>query len=764
MSESINEPGDHGEVVTHPRMRVSWAWLFPVLAALAAGWLFWSNWKSEGPLIEIEFATAPGMEPGKTSLIYRGVVAGNVQSVRLDEKLEKVIVSVRLKAFAADLTHEGTLFWIDKPVIALGQTSGIESLIQGNSLNARIGSGPPVKHFVGSDVVPLSPLNEPALIFNLKASNIPFLDRGSPIYFRGVTIGAVRGKTLDAGKGPLLNISINSEFAQLVRSNSRFWALPAASAKLGSGMFQIDLAGLKALLLGGITMDYFGEPGEPVKNDAEFELFQNEFAARASGAPVHIAFDDGLGLRPGITEVRYRGMPVGLVESATADLANGKVNSTVRLAAGYENLRSEGSTFTLVRPRISLEGISGVETIIAGVYINCEPGNGSHPADHFEGLTATDAGTIQKGLTLTLYAKEIPTIDKGAPVLVRGIIVGKVEGKTFDENKQPVLTVKIREEFSRMVTANAKFWRVPATSVEAGPGVLNVAVTGIETLWRGGVAFDVSGDAGEPVADGTRFELFANERTARAGSQPIRIEFENGQGLLAGRTQLRYLGVPVGLVEDVKPSGGKVLVTARLDPGYDLLRRKGSAFSLVRPRISLQGVSGLETLVSGVYIDCAPASDGPLADRFRGSSPQAVEDEAAERAGFQVVIQSDSTSIGLNAPVLYRGLQVGKILRKMLATDGRTVGLIASIDRRYAPLLRKNTKFWDVSGVRASLGLFAIKIQTGPLQSLAFGGIEFATPPDMGPRVQPGHTFPLNPAPEKDWLRWSPAIPLGDGD
>ncbi|MCK9588654.1 MAG: hypothetical protein M0Q93_04720, partial [Terrimicrobiaceae bacterium] len=40
------------------------------------------------------------------------------------------------------------------------------------------------------------------------------------------------------------------------------------------------------------------------------------------------------------------------------------------------------------------------------------------------------------------------------------------------------------------------------------------------------------------------------------------------EGLLAGRTQLRYLGGPVGLVEEVKASGGKVVATARLEPGH----------------------------------------------------------------------------------------------------------------------------------------------------------------------------------------------------
>ena len=749
------ETNDHGEVVARPGLRISWAWVFPILAALAAGWLFWSDWKSQGPEVEVEFAAAPGIEPGKTNLVYRGVVAGTVKSVRLDDKLQKVVLGVRLKAFASELAREGTLFWIDQPVIGLGRTSGIESLIQGNSLNARMGSGPPAFHFTGSEVVPLTQIEEPGLVLTLRSVAAPFLDRGSPVYYRGVIIGGVRGKALDANRKPVLSIMIEKQFADLVRGNSRFWSLPAAAVKLGAGTLQIDLGGLKALLLGAVTMDCFGEPGGPAKDGDEIELCANEFAARVRGEAIRITFDEGFGLRPGITELRYLGVPVGLVESVAADISTGKIDATVRLAAGYESLRGEGAAFTLVRPRITLEGISGIETLIAGIYIDCTVGDGSRPANRFVGGNSTGAVAQEKGMAVVLHAKEIPTIDKGAPVLLRGIIVGSVKEKSFDENNEPSLTLVIRQEFARALAANAKFWRVPATSVAAGPGVLNVEVSGIQSLWKGGVAFDVFGPPGEPAKDGARFELFANERTARAGSPPIRIEFPNGQGLLAGQTQLRYLGIPVGLVEDVKPADGKVVVTARLDAGYDILRRRGSGFSLVRPSISLNGVSGLETLVSGVYIECSPGPKGPLADSFRGTANQLAEEDRADAAGFRVVIQAVSTTVGAGAPVLYRGVHVGKSVGKTLSADGRSADLVASINRSSAALLRDNTQFWEAGGVRASLGFLGIKIRTGSLQSLALGGIEFSTPSgkQAGEKVAPGHVFKLSDSPPKDWLR-----------
>jgi len=320
---------------------------------------------------------------------------------------------------------------------------------------------------------------------------------------------------------------------------------------------------LTARVRGGIAFDAFGTSGDTVENGAEFELFAGERAARCSAPPIQISFDDGRGLLAGQTQVCYRGLPVGLVEEVWPDPSNGKIEAVVRLEPGYEILQNADTVFTLVRPRISLEGVSGLDTFVTGVYIECAPGQAGEPAESFVGRTVTDeewnrTEAERNGIRITLRAKEIPSIAKGAPVLYRGIVVGTVKEKALDGNREPFLRVVIREEFERAVQRNARFWRSPATSVQAGPGVLKVDVAGLDALLRGGVQFDVFGAPDGAVEDGAEFELFANERAARSISAAIRIAFENGQGLLAGQTQLRYRGVPVGLVERVNPSNSRV--------------------------------------------------------------------------------------------------------------------------------------------------------------------------------------------------------------
>jgi len=62
-----------------------------------------------------------------------------------------------------------------------------------------------------------------------------------------------------------------------------------------------------------------------------------------------------------------------------------------------------------------------------------------------------------------------------------------------------------------------------------------------------------------------------------------------------GRSELRHLCVPVGVVESAFPRpGGEVEATARLRPGYEFLRAPGSRFVLIKPQISLREFSGIE--------------------------------------------------------------------------------------------------------------------------------------------------------------------------
>ena len=754
---------DHGQVVTSHQRSVAWFWIFPILAVLATGWLFYSKWASEGSEIEIVFDEAPGIEAGKTRLFYRGVNSGTVENVRVLQDLKSVAVKVRLEGFAEGLASSETKFWIDRPVVSLTELTGLESIIRGNSIQAGTPGGEPCYRFEGHTKPPVISPDTEAFSVWVDGAEIDFLNRGTPVYHKGVRVGVVCQKSLTPDGRAALQLLIEPAYRESLNENSRFWAVPWTSVTLGQGGMTIDVPGVEALLHGGLAFDHFETPGKPAQTNARFSFNTSEAAARASGPLLTVDFREARGIRPGKTPVCYLGHPIGLVESLTADPASQLVRASVRLQPPFQNLATGSAVFTLIQPQISLEGVANLDTLISGAYLEIEPGTGGEPATQFAGRTLGDREWRQMrnqrdGLRVRLTTETLPNIDKGAPVYHRGVVVGTVLDKTLDPKNKPSLEIAIQPEFRASVASNARFWRVPATSVKAGPGVLQVDIEGIESLLRGGVAFEIFGAPGKPAKEGESFQLFSDEQTARASSAPIRIRFDNGRGLVAGRSEIRYLGVPVGMVESVEPRDGYIFVIARLDEGYDYLRREGSLFSVVRPNISLQGITGLETLVSGVYIEVVPGPSKKLADSFVGISTT-INDNVMP-TGLNLRLTTSFSPINIGAPILYKGIPVGQVTEKNLSSDGREVVFRIVVDRKFDQLVRANSRFWDSSGLKASVGIFKFRIQTE--STLApVGQISFATPdgPAMGPKAKDGENFTLYPTPKPEWQNWNPSIP-----
>ncbi len=759
-------PQDHGVIADTRKSGALWVWIFPIIAAAATGWFFWTDYNSMGPEISITFDEVPGIQAGKTPLVYRGIDAGIVSAVELDKDLKKVLVKVRLKEFAAGLASKETDFWVEKPVITLAELTGLESIIQGNSIRARNPGGNFETQFIGLPEPPLMPLLPGDFTIRLTGSHVPFLNRGTPVYHCGVRVGLVREKFINEKGMPELCLMIEQAYTSTLRTTSRFWRLPATSVQFGEHGLKLDVEGVDALVQGALAFDHFDRSGMELSDGALMELSANEFAARAAGRLLTVSFDNARGLTPGETRVCYLGQPIGLVESIRPSPSSSLILVSLRLMPEFDQLADSAASFTLVRPHISLDGVSGLDTLITGVYLEFLPGPGGTHTDLFAGRSVTKEEwerqqADRQGLPFTLSAENLASLGKGTPVLYRGIVVGSILEKKLDKQEKPVLYGVIRPEFRNALDADARFWRVPATSIKAGPGFLKFDVNGLESLLKGGVAFDVFTSRSQTAAPEAQFALYDDEPNARALSAPINIRFINGRGLAAGQTELRYLGVPVGVVQKVETAEGRVVVSARLNQGYEFLRKEDSFFSIVRPNISLQGISGLETLISGVYIECTPGSSKRLADTFTGRST--IDAEEILQSGLTLTLLSDSTPINAGASVFYRGISVGRVTAKSLSPDGRHISLTIVVEKKYRHLVRENSKFWNASGLKASLGFLQFRIQTESIMA-PDGRIAFATPDNavMGAAAADGASFDMSQSPRPEWLKWNPSIPIGD--
>ena len=90
----------------------------------------------------------------------------------------------------------------------------------------------------------------------------------------------------------------------------------------------------------------------------------------------------------------------------------------------------------------------------------------------------------------------------------------------------------------------------------------------------------------------------------------VQVRFATGAGLTEGKTQVKYLDVEVGVVKDVRLSRDQqsVVATIELDKETEDLLREDTRFWVVTAQVSGASVTGLDTLLSGAYVEFSPGT------------------------------------------------------------------------------------------------------------------------------------------------------------
>ncbi|MGH6917316.1 MAG: MlaD family protein [Geminicoccaceae bacterium] len=222
----------------------------------------------------------------------------------------------------------------------------------------------------------------------------------------------------------------------------------------------------------------------------------------------------------------------------------------------------------------------------------------------------------------------------------------------------------------------------------------------------------------------------------------IEIDFADGTHVTAG-SKVVYRGVEVGSVQSVELDTDlqHVNVVVQLHKPAAGLAREGSQFWIVEPRISVGQVTGLDTLLSGSYIEVAPGS-GAATTSFVGlANPPVLRSGETDLVLF--LEADDAASLGPGSPISYRGIGIGKVAAITLPPDGSRVQLEAAIAPEHASLVRINSVFWRTSGVHFDLQPLDPKIDISSVESLIRGGIAFATPGQPGEPAAANAVFEL---------------------
>ncbi len=277
------------------------------------------------------------------------------------------------------------------------------------------------------------------------------------------------------------------------------------------------------------------------------------------GPTITLTMESADGIEAGSTLIKTRNVEIGQVESVTLSEDLSGVVLTARMEPEATPMLVEDSRFWVVKPRIGREGISGLNTVLSGAYLQLEPGQSDEEASRF---TVSEQPPVAppgaEGLRINLLSQVGTGLNVGDPVTYQGFTVGRVEEADFDvETRRIHHRVFIESPYHRLVTDNTRFWASSGVDLRLDSEGVRVKLDSLEAIVSGGVTFGVPEDLprGMPAEPDTTFTLYDDESTARQGTFDRYLEYvllieDTVRGLSRG-APVEFRGVRVGTVASV---------------------------------------------------------------------------------------------------------------------------------------------------------------------------------------------------------------------
>lgn len=280
------------------------------------------------------------------------------------------------------------------------------------------------------------------------------------------------------------------------------------------------------------------------------------------GTLIEVVFPDASGLEVGKTVLKFREVEVGKVEKIGFSTDLSQVVVSIRVDKDVAPFVDADSSFWLVRPELTTSGVSRLDTVLSGVFIeglwDNVPGA---PATRFAGLKdAPLARTPGEGTWITLFSEDGGSLAEGAPVIYRGIRVGQLRNLRLNEAAAGVqVDAFIKSPYDERLTSTSVFWDTSGFSVSFGAEGLKLNVRSVASLIQGGVEFATLVSGGKPVEASHQYRLFADEATARSSvfndavSAPVNLALllDGSIRNIAEGTAVTYRGLPVGEVQSL---------------------------------------------------------------------------------------------------------------------------------------------------------------------------------------------------------------------
>ena len=232
---------------------------------------------------------------------------------------------------------------------------------------------------------------------------------------------------------------------------------------------------------------------------------------------------------------------------------------------------------------------------------------------------------------------------------------------------------------------------------------------------------------------------------AKIGST-IQISFRSNAGLVENQSLIKMRDVTIGMVTHISLSdnGKGVIIKARMNKEISNYLNEKARFWIVHPDVGSQGISGLDTIVSGSYIELFGKKEEENTHHYIGLEEPPLNDEA--RGIYYQLSAPQSYNISEGSNVYYRMLNVGRVERVGIAPDGGHINFTVFIKEKYVHYINNKSKFYTRSTFSLDISKGSLDISIAPISQLLHGGIAINTPInslDRNNSIKKGNIFYL---------------------
>lgn len=713
--------------------------------------------QSQGLNITLKAEALDGIQIG-SKVLYKKIPIGEVYHYELTPDNKSLLLHVVIDKPFEKIINSKSRFW---------NVSGLSANVDFRGLNVEVDSLASL--IVGAIAVdspdaakPVKDNTQFKLYTNLKSAGRGILvevelpehhgisANNTPIMYRGISVGEITDIHFSDDRNKIIaNAAIQADFSDLLNDGTKFVLVEP----------EFSFAGIKNLdnVFKGNFLSLRAGEG---KSTRHFIAQRQKVVDQTSQRFVHITLnaDNAYGLKVG-SKIKYRGLPVG--EIADISLDGEKVIFSI-------NIRSKFKTLLRSKNRFYVTGVAQVDVNENGLKVDMPPiedifldsisffSEGQNSARTSYHLYANKSAANlavedSKGTSrLTLITDKLPGFKVGAPLLYRNVKVGQVDNFQL-EGRNVIVSVVIENTYRHLMNDNTVFWSQSGIKIDASLAGIDITAAPLSSVINGGVSFETLPDVANKSQD--MWILYDNYDVASKQGHSVTLYGKDSYGLTKNAS-VEYLGTQVGKLTNVRPDikNERVAFTLQLFPEYSktlatlnsyfwvsssesALKQLQNVKQLIQPSIHVMPGKGIESQSTTLH------TAGPVSSN-----------------GLTIHLQSNAKrSITAGSAVTFRDIKVGQVTSVKLGDLADRVVTTLVIEPQFAYLVRKDSVFWDHSGIDVSIGLGGADIKTGSLESMLTGGIAFNTPEQSStsPQADASDTFILHAKAEDEWLDWN---------